>query len=196
MYAKKTLLDLQQFIADKHDSGTLPTDTSTLSYWTRLLNNAQDYIADRLKLVKDTDLTTVSGTIALPDDFVSIKKVINDDVVIAQIDKENANGLTGNIYWLKGNHKDGYSLNTPEDDTFTVYYVYNLAPLTLNTDECIIPDPMAVAIYAYAKLRQAETDPLEDANQSLGEAEARIIEMIGDGITNNGDLAFTFNTNA
>jgi len=196
-YTKKTLLDLQQYLADKHDSGSLPTDSSTLAYWTRLLNNAQDYIADRLKLVKSTDLTTVSGIIALPDDFISIKSVIVDDEIeLAQIDKEDSGGVTGNVFWITGNHYDGFSLNTPNDDDYEVFYVYNIDPLVNTTDICIIPDPITVAIYAYAKLRQAETDPLEDANQSLGEAEARIRSMIENRVTNDGDLSFTLNENA
>ena len=64
-----------------------------------------------------------------------------------------------------------------------------------NTDVCVIPDPLAVSVYAYAKLRQAETDPLEDANQSLGEAEARIAEMISVNKANEGSLSFSMMQN-
>ena len=78
-YTKKTLADLLQGIADRHDSGVLPTSSADLSFWTRLLNKGQAYCADRLRLEKNTSLTTVSGTIALPDDFLVINRVFDDD---------------------------------------------------------------------------------------------------------------------
>ena len=194
-YKQATLLDLQQNLADKHDSGVLPTDAATLAYWTRLLNNAQEYIADRIRLIKSTDLTTVSGTIALPDNFLTIDKVYYENKLLSKFDKIDSEGAIGLVYWITGDHT-GYSLNTPDDATYTVYYTFRVDPMVNTTDECIIPDPMAVAVYAYAKLRQAETDPLEDANQSLGEAEARIRDMISQKITNEGDLSFTLQQNA
>lgn len=194
-YAKKTLLDLQQDIADKHDSGVLPTDSPTLAYWTRLLNNAQQYIADRLRLITSTDLTTVSGTIALPDDFVEIKDVVYENTYLSRISKEDSEGASGLVYWITGDQTNGFYLNTTDDQTYTVYYKFNPAPMVNNTDVCVIPDPLAVSVYAYAKLRQAETDPLEDANQSLGEAEARIAEMISVNKANEGSLSFSMMQN-
>jgi hypothetical protein len=197
VFVKKTLADLLQNIADKHDSGILPTDSATLTYWTRLLNNAQQYCAEYLGLETNTSLTTVSGTIALPDDFKSIIDVVNSsNLKLIKISKDDSDGTGGDVYWITGSQTSGYYLNTASDETYTVYYTYNPAPLVNNTDICIVDDPMAVSLHAYAKIRQAETDPLEDAQTSLGEVERRLRDMMSDKIENDGGLMFTTLPNA
>lgn len=192
-YAKKTLADLKQSLADKHDSGTLPTDSATLTYWTRLLNEGQAYCADILRLSKSTSLTTSSGTVALPDDFLLINKVVNSDYSeLSQISFEDSSGVEDLVYWIKGDHTSGFSLNTPDDATYTVFYAYRPSPMSGATDVCIIPDPEAVVLYAYSKLRKAETDPLGDADSSMGEARKRLDELVSQYQMNEQPLGFTF----
>lgn len=179
-YTKKTLADLKQSLADRHDSGTLPTDSATLTLWTRLFNRGQAYCADKLKIITSTSLTTVSGTIALPDNFIAIDSVVdaNGDKLF-RIDQTQSVEASGNCFWITGNHDTGFYLNTPNDETYTVYYSYRPAEMSSDSDECIIPDPEAVVAYAYSFLRKSETDPIGDADKALEECDIRIVEMQG-----------------
>lgn len=197
-YAKKTLSDLKQSLADRHDSGTLPTDTPTLTFWTRLLNRGVAYCVDRLRLVKSTSLTTSSGTIALPDDFIIIDQVLNDeDAPLSQIDQTDSKLLDGGLYfWITGNHDTGFYLNTYDDDTYTVYYSYRPADMSNDSDECVIPDPEAVVAYAYAYLRKSETDPIGDADSALQECDNRLAELQSANTINNNFTGFTLQDNA
>lgn len=198
-YTVKTLANCLQSLADRHDAGVLPTSSSITTYWTRLLNNAQNYCADRLRLVKSTSLTTVSGVIAFPDDFMVIQNVVDADdrswSLIASDESENA---AGTVYWITGNQVDGFTLNIPSgtDYTFTVYYAFRPAEMVSNSDECIIPDIEAVVARAYAMLRMAETDPLEDADKSFGECDRRLSEIEMQKSSNEGGVAFTLQDNA
>ena len=176
-YTKKTLLDLKQSLADRHDSGVLPTSSATLAFWTRLLNNGINYCADKLRLGKETTLTTVNGTIALPDDFLVINKVFKGTTQLSMISSDDNDFKVGLVYWISGNHFDGFFLNTTEDTDYTVDYSYKPAELVNNTDLCIIPDPEAPVAYAYGMLRKSETDPIGDASQALAECDARLSEI-------------------
>ncbi len=82
------------------------------------------------------------------------------------------------VYWISGNHTDGFTLNTKTDDTFTVYYAFRPEDMDTDADICVIPDPEAVVAHAYAFLRKSETDPLEDADKSLQECDSRLAEII------------------
>ncbi len=177
-YTKKNLGNLKQDLADRHDSGVLPTDSATLTFWTRLLNKGQAYCADRLRINKSTSLTTVSGTIALPDDFLIINRIFdasnNELTMVGQDDNANQ---TGFVYWITGNHFDGFALNTPTNAAYTVEYFFKPAEMSLDADVCIIPDPEAVVAYAYAMLRRSETDPIGDADSSMRECDSRLAEI-------------------
>lgn len=177
-YTKKTLLDLKQSLADRHDSGVLPTASDTLTYWTRLLNRGQAYCADKLRMTKEATLTTSSGTIALPDDFILVDGVFNGTQEYSQIPQTDVlSQSTPLIYWITGNHTDGFYLNSPADEELTVKYAFRPAEMVNNTDVCIIPDPEAVVAYAYAMLRKSETDPIGDAEAALQECDARLSEI-------------------
>jgi len=192
-YAKKTLSDLHQMLADKHDAGTVPASSVKLARYTRFLNQGLAYCSDKLRLVKSTSLTTVSGTIALPDDFILIGEVVNSDgLAVPQIGMDSSvNASDG--YWIKGNQTDGFTLNMPasSDGTYTVWYTYRPAEMVNTTDVCVIPDPLAVVCYAYSKLRKSETDPLEDADSEMGECERRLDEIIDQQQLNDRPLGFT-----
>lgn len=191
-YAKKTLADLKISLADKHDSGTLPTDSTTLAYWTRLLNQGIAYCADQLRLTKSTSLTTASGTIVLPDDFIFIDKVVNSEgVQLLQIDKEDADTAEGLVFWITGNHLNDFYLNTPDNETYTVWYAFRPSELSSNSDEVIIPDAEAVVQFAYSKLRKAETDPLEDADAAMADCNRRLDEIKSHTILNQANYGFT-----
>lgn len=143
-----------------------------------MLNDGQDYCVRRLNQKKSTSLTTTSGSVALPDDFKSIEEVVDEDGnQLAQISKEDSASASGSCFWVTGNHLDGYTLNTPDDVQYTVWYSFHPAKMVNTTDECIISDPVAVVCYAYSKLRMAQTDPLEDADKEMSECERRINEM-------------------
>jgi len=197
-YTKKTLADLKQSLADKHDSGVLPTDSTTLSYWTRLLNEGVQYCAETLRLVKSTSLTTVSGAIALPDDFKRVHKVVVSDsgIEVSQVSQDKSVQQSLEVYWITGNQVDGFTLHTPADQTYTVFYIYRPEDMDSNSDVCVIPDYLAVSCYAYAKLRIAETDPLEDAQESLNECDRRLGEIIDDQQGNDQPLKFSLQLNA
>lgn len=193
-YTLKTMADLRTSLADKHDSGVLPTDSTTLAYWLRLLNAGMAYCADKLRLVKSTSLTTASGTIDLPDDFILVNRVVNaSGLEIQQIGMDDSVGATGLVFWIKGNQTDGFTLNMPtaNDGTYTVWYTFRPAEMVNTTDVCVIPDPEAVVYYAYSKLRMAETDPLDDADKSMGECERRLSEIIDQQQMNDRPLGFT-----
>jgi hypothetical protein len=191
MYTKKTLADLEQSLADRHDSGILPTSSTTLSFWMRLLNRGQAYCMDRLRLLKSTTLTTVSGTIALPDDFITISRVYDSsNNELAQVDQDDIPCHVAGTFWITGNHFDDFKLNTTEDKAYTVEYTFRPAEMVNNTDECIIPDPEAVVAYAYGMLRKSETDPIEDADKSLQECDSRLVELQSASNVNNNFTGF------
>lgn len=205
-YQKKTLSDLKTALADKISAGVVPTDTTTLSYWTRMLNDGQQYCADKLRLTKSVSKTTTGatsttgGSVVLPDDFVSVNKVVDaSDIQLIQVNKEDSATFIadgGDVFWITGNHFDDFYLNTPSNATYTVWYTFRLAEMSSNSDECIIPDPQAVVCYAYAKLRMAQTDPLEDADKEMGECNQRIDELISAAIINEGGMSFKLQPNA
>ena len=198
-YTQKTLADIKQSLADRHEAGTLPTDSATLSYWTRLLNRAKDYCADRLSLTKSTSLTTVSGTIVLPDDFIMVNQVVDsNDLVWTLISKEKADLATGTQFWITGDQDGRFYLNTLTgyDQTFTVYYTYRPGDMSADADECVIPDGEAVVARAYGMLRMAEFDPAEDADKALGECDRRLDEIVYQRNVNDGPLGFTLQPGA
>lgn len=189
-YIKKTLADLKQSLADRHNSGTLPTKATTLSLWTRLLNRGQDYCARKTNLFKETSLTTASGTIALPEDFKSIFRVFLDEVEQVQVGQDDLDAQVGPVYWISGNHFDGFYLNTDTDTEYEVIYQFYPAPMATDTDECFVTDPEAPVAYAYAMLRKSESDPFEDAERALQEVDSRIVEMNSDRMSNDDNLNF------
>lgn len=192
-YTQASLSTLQQSLADRHDSGVLPTSSTVLAFWTRLLNRGQEYCADRMRLEKSTSLTTTSGSVALPDDFVIVNRVYNDDEEeYTQVDKDAKINQEDLAYWITGNHADGFTFNVPNDDTFTIYYSFKPVPLSSSSDVCAIPDPEAVVAYAYSMLRKSETDPIEDADSAMAECDARIDEMISASDINNNFQGFSW----
>lgn len=191
-YTKKNLGNLKQSLADRHDSGVLPTDSATLTFWTRLLNRGQAYCSDKLRMIKSTDLTTSSGVIALPDDFITIDKVFKDTTEYSQISETDVLYQdTANTFWITGNHTDGFFLNSPLDETLTVKYAFRPAEMVSDSDVCVIPDPEAVVAYAYAMLRRSETDPIGDATTALQECDARLNEVQDAKNINDNFLGFT-----
>lgn len=197
MYAKKTLANLQQSLADKISAGVVPTSSAKISYWNRMLNEGQNYCADILRLSKQTSLTTVSGTIALPDDFLLIDHVVNSSgMKLIQINKEDSENTGDGVFWITGNHFDGWALNSNVDEAYTVWYVFKPSEMSATSDLCIIPDPVAVVCYAYSKLRMAQTDPLEDADKEMGECNRRLDEVISASSVNEGGQSFKLMMNA
>lgn len=199
-FTVKTLADLKQSIADRHEAGTLPTDSSTLAYWVRLLNRAKDYCADRLKLTTSTSLTTVSGVIALPDNFMQIVDVVDgNEIHWVPVAKENSSTAAGQFFWITGDQDSRFSLNIPtdfSDTTFTVYYAFRPADMSADADECVIPDTEAVVARAYGMLRMAEFDPAEDADKALGECDRRLDEIVSQRNSNDGGQDFKLYANA
>jgi len=198
-YAKPTLAELKQSLSDRHDSGDLPTDSATLSLWIRLFNRAAEYCISRLGITKRTTLTTSSGTIALPDDFVAIDKVLDADKNVYSMinydDKESA--TTGNqVFWISGDFASGFYLNSPDDEALTVYYAYRPSPLVNDTDVCAFPDEEALVAYAYGTLRKSESDPFDDAGNAMAEVEVRLQEIASQYNQNEEGLAVKLTNNA
>lgn len=192
MYTKKTLLDLQQGLSDRHDSGVLPASSAVITYWNRLLNRGQVYCTNYLKLEKNASVTVTSGVGSMPDDFINATRIYLDDVEQVQVDKDAVTSQTGQTYWITGNHFDGFKLNSVTDGTYTVYYAFRPAEMVNTTDVCIIPDPEAVVAFAYGMLRKSETDPIEDADASLQECDKRLRGVASEMNNNNNFTGFSY----
>jgi hypothetical protein len=191
-YAKATLSTLKQSLADRHDSGTLPTDSDTLTLWTRLFNRGQEYCASELGLKKSTSLTTSSGVIAFPDDFVAINAVYDsNESELVQVSPDDVKYQISGTFWVTGDHDSGFSLNAADDGTYTVKYTYHPFPLSSDSDECIIPDPEAVVDYAYSMLRRSETDPIGDAKEAMDECNRKIKKIKSNYDSNNAVEGFS-----
>jgi len=185
MYTQAKLSDLKISLADRHDGGTLPTDTPTLTLWTRIFNRAQEYCANALGLKKEDTITTTSGVGTLPDDFRAVIEVYDSgDNLMTQVSSNDINNQNGGTYWITGDHT-GFSLNTVSDDDYTVKYTYYPAPLVNDSDECVIDDPEAVVAYAYSMIRKSETDPIGDAQEAMIECNSRLKQMKSDYDNNN-----------
>lgn len=192
-YAKLTLSDCIQSLADRHDNGTVPTASAVLTKYTRLLNRGVAYCSDRLRMSKNTSLTTSSGTVALPDDFIVVNEVHDSSGnTLSMVDPEDTSAQYGFVYWVTGNQTDGFSLNTLADDTYSVDYSFRPSPMSSNSDVCIIPDIEAVVAYSYAMLRKSESDPFEDSELSLQECDYRLKEMQSAYAQNTDALTFTW----
>lgn len=198
-FTTKTLSDLKQSLADRHEAGTLPTDSATLAYWVRLLNRAKDYCADRLKLTKGASVTTVSGTATLADDFLADVALVTEGGLTWELIAKEQSDMAGPlVYWITGNQDSRFTLNTAtgQDQTFTHYYVYRPEDMSADADECVIPDSEAVVARAYGMLRMAEFDPAEDADKSLAECDRRLDEIIYQRNLNDGPQGMTIQANA
>lgn len=177
-YTALTLLDCKQSLADRHDNGVVPTNSTVLARYVRLINRGIAYCADQLRLTKTVALVVTSGVSSFADDFNIIQSVFDaDGNEYLKVDPEDQSVQSGLVYWITGNQTDGFTLNTPTDGTYTVSYIFRPAPLVDNTDVCVIPDIEAPVAYAYAMLRKGESDPFEDSDKSLQECDARIREM-------------------
>ena len=73
-YSVKTLADLKQSISDRHDNGTVPTNSTILARYVRLLNRGVNYCADRMRLTTSDNITVAAvGNIS----FASLQSVRN-----------------------------------------------------------------------------------------------------------------------
>ena len=189
-FTPKTLTDCHQRLADRHDNGTIPTSSVILAKYTRFLNDGVAYCADKLRLTKTASLTTSSGSVALPDDFLIRDSVFVDDQEYTLVDPSGSH--EGFVYWITGNQTDGFTLNVPDDDTFTVTYGFKPAEMVNLTDKCIIPDYLAPVAYAYSFIRASESDPFEDADKALQECDTRLNEIISQSSINNNAIKFSW----
>jgi hypothetical protein len=196
-FTKPTLADLKQSLADRKTSGKLPADSATLSLWIRTFNRAVRYCIEKLRISKSTSLTTTSGTVALPDDFMFIDRIYNSgETEFSQITKEKSVGASGCYYWVTGDSVNGYYLNVPDDDTFTVYYTYKPVKMSADADVCPFPDEEAIVAYAYGMIRKSESDPFEDSGSALAECDNRLKEIGSQELLNNGGNQFSLMHNA
>jgi hypothetical protein len=190
-YTLLTLADIKQSVADRHDNGVVPTNSTVLARYVRLINRGIAYCADKLRISKPVTLAVTSGVADLPDDFILANSVFIGLVECLKVDPEDSAVHFGPVYWITGNQTDGFVLNTPTDGSYVVNYAFRPSPLSSNTDICIIPDIEAVSAYAYAMLRKGESDPFEDADKSLQECDSRIREMASANAINSDAIGFT-----
>lgn len=191
MYALKTLAELKQSLADRHDNGVVPTNSTVLAKYVRLLNRGIEYCADRMRLSKPYSITITSGVGDLPADFIIANSVFKDQLEYTKVDPEDEAVHTGLTFWVTGNQTDGFVLNTPQDGTYTVNYSFKPTWLSSNSDLCVVPDIEAPVAYAYAMLRKSESDPFEDADKALQECDARIGEINSQVSINSDSIGFT-----
>lgn len=199
-FTKSDLSDLKQSLADRHDSGVLPTDSTTVAYWIRLLNRGKDYCVDKLQIAPATSsTTTTSGTATLSDAFAFPSAVYTSgNVEVPQIKAEESEGRSDLCYWIAGDWESGFTFNVPTgyDDTYTIYRADKYEDMSADADICPVSDPEAVVAYAYSMLRKAETDPLDDADAAMAECERRIDEMIYQENQRNGGIQMRLENNA
>ena len=196
-YTKPTLATLKQSLADRHDGGDLPTDSTTIALWVRIFNRGVQYCINKLKITKSAILTTVGKTVALPDDFIRFERVLDSDGnSLSLITAEESGKATGLVYWITGNFADGFYLNTLEDKTYTVYYAYRPSPMSDDADICPFPDEEAIVSYAYGMIRNSESNPFDDSGQALAEVDARLREIASDYNINEQPLGFKLAKNA
>lgn len=190
-YVKTTFLDCRQSLADKHDSGVLPSDAQSLSFWNRLLNRAKDYAVEYIRLTKTVPLTTVSGSVALPDEHIFIDSIFNSsNIELVLVPSDAVDEQAGYVYWVTGNEIDGHTLHTTTDETFSVTYTYRVGDMVNDSDICIIPNEEIISLIAYSKLRKSETDPLGDADSSMAEAIRLLNEYVDQRQLNDRALGF------
>lgn len=200
-YTTKTLADLKQDLADRHDNGVLPTSTTVINYWIRLLNKSKDYCVSRLHLTKQLTFTTSSGVYTLPTDFTVLDSVVDsENKQWGIISPTESVGIMGYYYWVTGNPVDGFIFNIPftnseTDKTFTISYTYKADDMVIDADKCIIQDYEAVSSRAYGYLRASETDPLDDVDKSFAECDRRLNDLIYNRNLNNGGNDITFYVN-
>jgi hypothetical protein len=191
-YAVKTLADLKQSLSDRHDNGTVPTNTTILAKYVRLLNRGVEYCTDRMRIRDTQSVVVTSGVGTLPTGFILANSVFNSsNVALVMVDPEDATMHTGLVYWITGNQTSGFTLNVPTDGTYTVNYAFRPTWMSSNSDVCIVPDIEAPVAYAYAMLRKSESDPFEDSEASLQECDARIAEMNSAMSINDDAIGFT-----
>lgn len=190
-FVPHTLADLKVSLSDRHDNGVVPTSSVVLAKYVRLLNRGVNYCADKLKLTAKTTLTVASGVADLPDDFSLVRSVFVDTLEYLKVDPEDEAKHIGAVYWITGNQVAGFVFNTPEDGDYVVNYAFKPSPMAVDADICIISDIEAPVAYAYAMLRKGESDPFEDADASLEEVDARIVEMSSTLDNNEGDIGLT-----
>jgi len=173
-YTAPLLSDLKQSLADRKTNGVLPTDSATLSLWIRTFNRAVKYCIEKLRMQKESAVATTSGVGALPVDFAIALKVVNSaGSELSQISPQDSDLAEGLYYWITGDMINGFSLNVPSDDTFTVHHTYRPSKMAVDADVCPFPDEEAIVAYAYGMLRKAESDPFEDADRALAECDNR-----------------------
>jgi len=190
-YTRHTLADCKQSLSDRHDNGTVPTNSTILARYVRLLNRGVEYCADRMRLSKPYTITIASGVGNLPDDFIIANSVYNGTTEYLQVDQEYVPAHQGAVFWITGNQTSGFVLNVPADGSYTVNYSFRPAPLSNDSDVCLIPDIEAPVSFAYAYLRKGESDPFEDADKALQECDARIKEMNSQISINSDSIGFT-----
>lgn len=192
MFTPFTLADIKQSLSDRHDNGTVPTNSTVLAKYVRLINRGVNYCADRMRISKPYTITIASGVGDLPDDFIIANSVFTSDGhELVKVDPEDEYFRTGYIYWVTGNQTDGFVLNIPSDGSYTVNYSFRPTPLVNNTDICLIPDIEAVTAFSYSVLRKSESDPFDDAESAMQECDARIREMNSQISINSDSIGFT-----
>lgn len=198
-YTKKKLSDCIQLLADLHDAGKVPTGTTQKSLWIRHINAGINYCASRIGVKTSGNFTTVSGSVALPDSFVSVDMVfLSSGIELKKLAHKEAIGVTGNYYYISGDYFNGYNLVilTGTDDTITMFYKFRVEEISADSDICKIPDFEAPVFYAYSRLRDSETDPIEDSKKYMGLCEDRIKQMKSDKEENELDFVIKIQQNA
>ena len=191
MYAPKTLADCKQSISDRHDNGVIPTNSTILAKYVRLINRGVEYCADILRISKPVTLTVVSGVADLPADFIKVNSVFLSDIGYKLVDPEDETVHLGFVYWITGNQTDGFVFNTTTDSAFVVNYSFRPTWMSSDADVCLISDIEAPVAYAYAMLRKSESDPFEDSETALQECDSRLTKMQSANSINSDAIGFT-----
>jgi len=190
-YTKSTFGDIQLSVAYRYGETALPdSGDDNRKFW---INKGIEYCINQMKLRKTTNVVVASGEVALDDDFKVFTELRNSgNAPIALTPEKDYNAYSDSmlVCAVTGNYSIGHTLKVKVDGTYALTYEFFPAKMVDLTDICVIPDMEAVAAYAYAMLRKSETDPLEDAEINIREADNRIAEMNRDLGVNDGDLRF------
>lgn len=195
-YAKSTFNDILLSMSYRYGETSVPSSgIDNRKYW---INRGIEFCVEQMDMQKSVSVVVTSGVADLnvstanpAPDFKSVVELRDSsDQKYTRVRSDEYAKRIGNVYCITGNHADGFVLNAKNDDTFTLHYRFYTTPLLNLTDVCIIPDPEAVAAYAYAQIRMSETDPLEDAQKNMDECKERIASMSENISRNEGDLTF------
>jgi hypothetical protein len=172
-----TFIDIQnRFLALVDESAITSTHKSHINYAIKDILNAYPFSWD----LATANLTLSAGVATLPSTYnpkwrINDARIVNssDDNIFTEIDITERDNYsdTDYVYWITYS-AGSYIFNTPtQSGTVVIYYQTLPADLSLDADNCIVPDAECVAMLASSKHFLGEDQ--DEKLKSLYEQEAQ-----------------------